>query len=441
MSLFHLFRVSYLQKFLAVLRRDGPGEALGRAAYYIRLIAFGEGRSAVSNGSGSPGHAFAPYWESIASENAFKLTTAPALQMQRRRIAVIGDLNLPQCRKYRVQQLEELWATGGIDVTYSHFEDFPRCADILQSASHVLFYRLSQSPLVSAYLYEARRLGLPSLYDIDDPLFSVPAYATYSNAATFSAGLRSHFISQAPLYAAVMNACDAISVSTPALREHAGLFSSRPIFVRRNFADKASLDGGSLAAAAVAQHGATRRDGTPFTLAFASGSNGHEADLNTIMPDVQAFLSAAPDRRLLILGRFDQSQLPESILAKAEIRPFLDYVAYLKALAAADCVVMPLTDDLFNRCKSGVRLIDAASVGVAAVVPEVGDSSTMVRHGQTGFVVGPGDSWIEVLERMAADRNSTATMGEAARHHLETEWSARLQQPVIEPEMVEWIKA
>ena len=31
------------------------------------------------------------------------------------------------------------------------------------------------------YLYEARRLRLPVLYDLDDPLFSISAYETYEN--------------------------------------------------------------------------------------------------------------------------------------------------------------------------------------------------------------------------------------------------------------------
>ena len=35
-----------------------------------------------------------------------------------RRIAMIGDINLPQCRKYRVEQLAELWAGQGVDYGY-----------------------------------------------------------------------------------------------------------------------------------------------------------------------------------------------------------------------------------------------------------------------------------------------------------------------------------
>ena len=44
-----------------------------------------------------------------------------------------------------------------------------------------MFYRGLNTPLFSMYFYEARRLRLPVLYDLDDPLFSVSAYETYAN--------------------------------------------------------------------------------------------------------------------------------------------------------------------------------------------------------------------------------------------------------------------
>jgi len=435
-----ILRLDHLRKFLAVFRRDGPREAFRRAAYYSRLLLFDRGRSSLAPPSAPRGHGFEPFWESLATAGAFRVTT-PALRSGHRRIAVIGDLNLPQCRKYRVEQLHDLWAKGGVDVAHAHFADFSRCADILQSASHVLFYRIALGPQASAYLYEARRLGLPVLYDIDDPLFSVPAYATYGNAERIAPQLRAHFLSHAPLYAAMMNACDAVSVSTPALRDHAACFTRRPVFVRRNFADGESLDRGRRAVGLLAHQAAAKDGASPFTIAFASGSNGHEADFDAIAAAVEAFLTAGPDRRLLILGRFDPAHLPEAIRARTTLRPFLDYDAYLQALAGVDCAIMPLADDLFNRCKSGVRLIDASAVGVAAIVSDVGDAPALIRPGETGLVVGRGESWAAALEQMAADRVATAQMGTRARHHLETNWSARLEPPVVDPGLLGWVNA
>lgn len=434
MSIFSLFRRDHVTKFFSVLRRDGMREALRRALYYGRLILFRRGRSAFGDGM-LPGHPFATFWKTMAAEDAFFISRPPTRTLRTRRIALIGDINLPQCRKYRVEQLQELWAAKGVELRFSHFEDVPRATDILQTATHAIFYRLAQSPLVSAYLYEARRLGLPILYDIDDPLFSAPAYATYGNAESFGESMRDHFIALAPLYAAVMNACDMVSVSTPALQDHARQFCFRPIHLRRNFADRSSLEHGQRALEDAAR---TARPGRPFTLAFASGSRGHEADIASILPDLSRFLAAAPDRRLLVLGRFDTDTLPREVVAKTEVHPFLDYDAYLGHLATADCAVLPLTDDIFNRCKSGVRVIDAASVAVPSLVPDFSDSPALIVPGETGLVVDAG-GWRAALETLAADRDATKAMGRKARTHLEGIWSSRLSLPVIDPAIVDWL--
>ena len=67
-----------------------------------------------------------------------------------------------------------------------------------------------------------------------------------------------------------------ISVATPGLGKHGDRYSSRPVHVRRNFGDPATRKVGARA-------NGTRpaRDGT-FRVAFASGSNGHEADFQEI---------------------------------------------------------------------------------------------------------------------------------------------------------------
>ncbi|MGB7261285.1 MAG: hypothetical protein WBC68_04375, partial [Albidovulum sp.] len=148
MSVSALFRRSHITKFFSLIKREGVSEAWRRAWYYTKLIALDRGRSdatGVSNSLFSNG--FFGFWEYAALNKAFYISSAPALLTGRRHIAVIGDLNLPQCRKYRVEQLIDLWATGGIDVTFSHFEDFPRSADCLQRATHALLYRLPAHPM------------------------------------------------------------------------------------------------------------------------------------------------------------------------------------------------------------------------------------------------------------------------------------------------------
>ncbi|WP_168161454.1 glycosyltransferase [Oceanicola sp. S124] len=363
--------------------------------------------------------------------SGFRVAAPPRLA-QRRKVALIGDLNLPQCRKYRVEQLAEIFHEAGAEYIFAHYEDLPRCMDILQDATHLLLYRLRGSPIVTRHLYEARRLRLPVLYDIDDPLFSIPAYAGYGNMAALPGDMLQGFLAEAPFYAEMMNIADAVSVSTPALQEHARDFTCRPVFLRRNFADLATLG---------APQPNGPRAGDAFRVCFASGSRGHEIDFAEVSRDLARFLAGDSRRRLVILGHFDRKHLPQALRQQVECHPFTGYAAYLTHLSGCDVAVMPLADDLFNRCKSGVRVIDAASVGVPAIVGKVSDMQAVVENGVTGRVLGPGRDWASALEDLARDPALCRDMGNRARQTLEQRWSARLDLPVVDPEMLRWIAA
>lgn len=432
----NLIRRDRLLRFVEVWRTEGQLAAVRAAKRHAKMLLNNQTPSVVVQESPavSPADrscALTHVWTQLAQKDAFHVTQPPAVLRRRRLVALIGDLNLPQCRKYRVEQLDEIWAAAGIEYVYAHYEDVPRCLDILQKATHLMIYRLATSPVAEMYLYEARRLRLPVIYDIDDPLFSFSAYETYSNGAAIPPAQRRSLIDQAPSYFSVMQQADAVTLSTPGMVEAAGLMSSRPAYLRRNFADRTTLDAGL-------RFGAKGATGKGFTVAFASGSAGHEIDLLSIADPLEMFLRRSDDRRLKILGRFDLGRLPSGLRSRTTVQPFRDYPAYLAGLAKADCVLVPLVDDAFNRCKSAVRVIDSSSVAVPSVVGVVGDGPAMVRHQETGMLLGE-NGWFDALEQLARDPDKTRKMGRSARRDLETHWSAQIEMPVLEPRFIKEI--
>lgn len=432
----HLFRFSLIRRFSTALREEGVGSALRKARNYtvMRLRGFspsmlsGQGNGRINRNE----RYLAGIWQTLAREDAFHVLQSPAVTAKRRKIALIGDLNLPQCRKYRVEQLAEFWRARNVDVAFAHYQDVPRCVAILQDATHLMEYRLQTLPVTAMYRYEARRLRLPVLYDLDDPLFSISAYETYENMKAVEPALKSHFVAEAPKYLEMMNGADMLSVSTPGMAEHTRLLTARPVHMRRNFADRATLEEGTRAMQA------PRPDDGAFRVCFASGSRGHEVDFAQIADQVSTFLKGAESRRLMILGHFETKLLPEALRARVETHAFSDYARYLVTLARADCMITPLTDDIFNRCKSAVRVIDAASVGVPSVVGTVGDMANMVIPGETGLIARNAEDWLCALETLAQPGRA-ATMGKAARHDLENRWTGSDAPHVIDREILKWV--
>ncbi|MDF1726204.1 MAG: glycosyltransferase [Sulfitobacter sp.] len=375
-----------------------------------------------------------PAWRSLAEAEAFHALTAPALLRKRRQIALIGDLNLPQCRKYRVEQLVTFWQARGVEVAYAHYADVPRATRILQLATHLIEYRLPDLPLTRMLRYEARRLRLPILYDIDDPLFSVSAYATYGNMKSLPAAQQRAFLQASPGYAAMMNGADAVSLSTPGLRDEAAHHTARPLFLRRNFADRQTLERGAEAIAARGQG-----DGL-FRVAIASGSFGREGDLGEVTDALNGLLRRWPDLRLLILGHLDRRSLPADWRGRVERVGFGDYPNYLRHLARADCVLVPLADDAFNRCKSGVRALDAMAVGLPVIASDVGDLGEVVTQGHTGWLVRSRADWQDRIETLLSDRPRARHMGEEGRRQIERHWGDAGAAHVISPDYLNWVE-
>ncbi|WP_093995205.1 glycosyltransferase [Octadecabacter ascidiaceicola] len=421
-----------MQRFYLAVRQEGLAIALRKARVFIAMLWRGEGQSAL-NADGAtvaPEHYLQSIWQQLAKGEAFHPT--PPDKDSRRFIAIIGDLNLPQCRKYRVEQLAEFWAGQGVACEFAHFQDLPRVTRLLTRATHMIEYRLQSSPVTEMIRYEARRLRLPIMYDIDDPLFSISAYETYGNMGVLDPAMKTHFVAEAPRYLAMMNGADMVSVSTPQLAQHCRLFTERPVHVRRNFADDATLMMGAAAMKA------RNKDDGVFRVGFASGSQGHEADLASIFEPLERFFEGNA-HRLVLLGHFDLNRLPDVLRSRADIVPFTTYENYLHELAGVNCTVMPLCDDTFNRCKSAVRVIDAASVGVPSIVAPVGDLPNLIVQGKTGFVANNQSEWHTALGRFEGARDTTRCIGREARRQLETHWSGIADPHIIDPEILDWV--
>ncbi len=116
-------------------------------------------------------------------------------------IAIIGDLNLPQCKKYRVVQKIEALEQMGLKADLSHWQDIPRCINLLQTATCMILYRVQSNSLIEQYCAEAQRLGIPVGYDIDDPVFDKKTYSANKNLDALDPNEKAHLLAACGDYA------------------------------------------------------------------------------------------------------------------------------------------------------------------------------------------------------------------------------------------------
>jgi glycosyltransferase involved in cell wall biosynthesis len=92
-------------------------------------------------------------------------------------------------------------------------------------------------------------------------------------------------------------------------------------------------------------------------------------------------------------------------------------------LAAADIGISWLPDDWWSRGKCGLKVLQYMAAGLPVVANPVGVQAEMVRHGETGFLVGTPGEWSMAIGRLAHDPDLRRRLGQAGRQRLEREYS------------------
>lgn len=98
---------------------------------------------------------------------------------------------------------------------------------------------------------------------------------------------------------------------------------------------------------------------------------------------------------------------------------------------AADAAVHLYEDNLINRTKCSVKLIDLLTAGVPVVANAVGQNCEYIQHGRSGFLVPPDDdqTFAKVLVDLLQNPETRQQVGRAARLYLRDNfaWSCLVQ--------------
>jgi glycosyltransferase involved in cell wall biosynthesis len=99
----------------------------------------------------------------------------------------------------------------------------------------------------------------------------------------------------------------------------------------------------------------------------------------------------------------------------------------------ATVAIYPFDDTLVNRTKCAVKLLDLLAAGVPVVAEAVGQNREMIRHGETGILVKPGDvpAFAEAIVRLLQTPSLRDLLGHAAARDVRDRFSwTRLVQTV-----------
>ena len=170
------------------------------------------------------------------------------------------------------------------------------------------------------------------------------------------------------------------------------------------------------------------------------GNGAHYADdLLSILAPAVAELARRRPLRLRIVGGCGESRLHDSFGAIEGLDcEIIDEVDWDSASAVADAVepfdigLYPLNPGPFNDYKCGFKAVEYMALALPVIASDVAANSEIVRHGETGFLVGDPGGWQKAIEALLDDPGLAERMGRAGRARVEQHYSIERASERIE---------
>jgi glycosyltransferase involved in cell wall biosynthesis len=195
-------------------------------------------------------------------------------------------------------------------------------------------------------------------------------------------------------------------------------------------ADPVIIPFGATVEPGAASPASPRVSGGPFELLFA-GRLVERKGVHLLL-EALALLGDGPPVRLQVVGDGPERARLEARAGELGLADgvvfhgFVPREALERRMAACDAFVLPAVVDAKGDTEGlGVVLLEAMSYGRPTIASAAGGIVDIVRDGQNGLLVPPGDveALAGAIRRLAADRAAARAMGEAGREDVRAGFS------------------
>jgi glycosyltransferase involved in cell wall biosynthesis/tetratricopeptide (TPR) repeat protein len=330
-----------------------------------------------------------------------------------RNIAIVADVGLAQCRFYRVdQKVAQLMRLGITVRLFNYTQSLTEFYQNLPSMQAVIFYRVPATPEIVDAIAAVRRAELPSFYEIDDLMFDdrffPDSFESYGGQIT--PALYATLVVGTESLKAAMALCDYALASTRALADRMAPFvRSGQAFVHRN-----AFHAPHEQAMAAPR---TRRADDRVRLFYGTGTKAHNEDFEqNLAPALARILTEFPKTQLVVMGYLT---LPRALSAFGDlvmlVEPVWDIGAYWRILGRMDINLAVLNPGPVADCKSEIKWLEAAMLGVPSIVTPTKTYADVGVDGETLVFATTAEGWYEALQRLVSDEAERVRIGAAAR--------------------------
>ena len=332
------------------------------------------------------------------------------------RVLLFGTPHLRQCLHYRINQKIEHLEAAGYDVLFVS-QDEPEV--FIQQAPYydvAIIYRIPAFPRFRQAIEYARARGMTVFYEIDDlifdPAFFPDSFESYGNQ--LKPREYANLVVDTPLFRLAMSLCDYGIASTPSLqREVAKVVRSGICFLHRNAFDARHERFAALYNPTIRPPRDTTKQ---LTIFYGTATKAHNEDFDTLAaPALASVLGRHANVRFVVAGYLTVPQVLKPFEDRiVRLPPIWDLDAYWSVLAGVDINMAVLKHGLVSDCKSEIKWLEAAMVGVPSIVSRTATYAEVLTDGETVLFAETAEDWTVALERLVVDPELRTRVGHRA---------------------------
>lgn len=256
-------------------------------------------------------------------------------------------------------------------------------------------------------LAHARQKNIPVILDFDDLLFELPDDHPDRLKHIFTWTLL-------PTYQAMLEV-DLVTVTTKPLRDFV-LSYNKNVMVLPNYLDDRIWQ----------LKPPLRSKGLDQKIIIGyMGGLSHHPDLTLLLPVFKNLIHRFPGRlEFQFWGTQPHSDLSTYSFVHWNdqmIWNYQDFAAYFQT-QSSDILISPLADNYFNNCKSSIKYLEYGSLGVPGVFSRVQPYTTVIKHGDNGFLAATSAEWEDCLVRLIENPELRCSLASNAQLDIQSNW-------------------
>lgn len=329
------------------------------------------------------------------------------------RVLMAAELGIPQCRRYRVAQRQEVLGRVGVRTTLLEWREVAALRRALPEHDVLMLYRVPASASVLSLISEARCLGLVTCFEIDDLVCQPDLYQANTNLHDLTPEEVRMMMIEATRMSATARHCDHGIGSTPGIASQLSKLCGSASVISN------ALDGETLALAARPRMRSL--DGR-VRIFYGTGTRTHDRDFAIVSEALSAVLDIRDHVEIWLVGpvRTGHGLEGHPRVRQWGLRSFPDY---MELLSGADISIAPLEDTAFNDAKSNIKLLEASALCIPSVCSPRAEYRAAIRHGVTGYLAETTQDWVGSLLTLVDSTEQRGTVGRlalsSAREHYD----------------------